>query len=200
MSPLESGKKLQTEFEIELPEMEESTEEMEQTPKGKVKSLLRRFEVKVQDKLGKHLLHINKQVDGIHAALHSQLDKKYGGMYKILINTFLTNIESKIYNTEITVEAMKRVIKDEMHSTYANIAKTKGETPITAEQYAEGFDNKLAEMRTKVHADVEEAKKKEVQQQEEANENQTEPTPETPTEDNSEAKTGDSEVSDSTNG
>lgn len=174
--------KQNTGLEVDAPKMDEIPDEVDNTPKGKVKAIMRRFEAKMQGQFNRHLLHINKQIDGMHSALFSQLDKKYGGMYKTLIHTFLTNIESKIYNSEVTIEAIKGLMKEELHALHIENANTADiirhllpedehlkaikdwaitET-LTPEEYTNLFNEKISAQRQLVHDEIEKARSPEI--------------------------------------
>ena len=88
------------------------SKDVENLTQGKAKSLLRRFHVEVSNTLKKNFSHLNAQIK----VIEEKLDKKYGGMYKILIHKFLNQQEEKIYNLEIFCVAMEKVITDHIYS------------------------------------------------------------------------------------
>jgi len=159
MSLEESKESESSEIEDDQPKMDEPNKLAEQTPKGAVKSLLRKFETKMQEKIKGNLINLNSQISNIHSSLFSQLDKKYGGMYKVLINTFLTNIESKIYNAEVSIEAIKIIVKEQLVQIRSDIADSTAKDFIGKAAFDEQFNNRLDVLRLEVHKEIEEAKK-----------------------------------------
>jgi len=86
---------------------------LQDSSKGKIKKLFRKLEDSFQEKLKNQLSFINNQIKKIEESL----DKKYGGMYKVLIHEFLTNQESKIYNIELLSQATRNLLADHIYNT-----------------------------------------------------------------------------------
>ena len=139
-------------------------EDESQMPKGKLKKLFRQFHTSMTTEITRRLDHINGQVKGIETTL----DKKYGGMYKVLIGQFLTKQDSKIYNLEILGLAVKEVLSEHLYSV--------ADRTDTYEEYsavfAKNFDAKLLEVKDRIDASYKKAteEKENVEQKQETKE------------------------------
>jgi len=88
-------------------------ESIDQESQGKIKKLFRRLEASFQGEIKKTLDHINSQIGSVS----EKLDKKYGGMYKVLIHEFLTKQEEKIYNVELVSQATRNILSEHIYQT-----------------------------------------------------------------------------------
>ena len=118
--------------------------EIEETGKGKIKSLFRKLESSL-------IGEIKQRLEGINAGLaevERTLDKKYGGLYKTLIHTFLTKQEEKIYNTELSVQATREVLADYIYSETKS-TQTKEEFLV---EFNATFEEKLQSVDKRIKA------------------------------------------------
>lgn len=131
----------ETKARVQVPDAE-MPEEVEATPKGKMKSLFRKLETSLINEIDRRLNGVNGQIGKIH----DQLDKKFGGMYKVLIHQFLTKQETKIYNAEIAVEASRRIL--------ANFLYSEAKTTETFEEWKVGFDKEFEEVAIQIDKEI----------------------------------------------
>jgi hypothetical protein len=128
--------------ETEVPEILKNIPGDEDISKGKFKKLFRRLQTGLVQDIDNRLQHINGQLEGVH----TRLDKKFGGMYKILTHQFLTIQENKIYNLEIQNAAIKEVL---MEFVYAN-SKTTDTLEVFRKEYDTDFVKMLMKVKTRV--------------------------------------------------
>lgn len=142
----------ETKARTQVPDVE-MPKEVEETPKGKIKSLFRKLETSLINEIDRRLNGINAQVGKIH----DQLDKKFGGMYKVLIHQFLTKQETKIYNAEIAVQSIRELLADYLYSVESS-TETKEEF---MKRFDEEFQAKAIEVDKRIKAKLaeEDAKK-----------------------------------------
>lgn len=106
-------------------------------PKGKLKKVFRKLQSALVDEIQARLDRVNSQVKGIEATL----DKKYGGMYKVLIHTFLNKQENKIYNLEIQNMALKEMMAEFVYAQ----EKSTDDFDTFKKAFTERFTEKLVE-------------------------------------------------------
>ncbi len=124
-----------------MSEQQDEAAALEMT-KAKVKKTFRHLKSKLTTEIQSRLDHVNGQVKKIEATL----DKKYGGMYKVLIHQFLTNQDQKIYNLEILGLAVKETLSEHIY--------TKTESTENFEEFCtifnKSFDEKLLQVKERL--------------------------------------------------
>lgn len=84
------------------------------------------FENRIVDKVNKFVNDFNSQQQNFINTVNTnvdKIDKKYGGMYNMLVRKFLVELENRIYTSELSNKTMLVIFSEKFHKIESDLNK-----------------------------------------------------------------------------
>lgn len=124
--------------------------------KEKFNKHLAGFEGRIADKVNKFVAEFNQSqtsfITQINQAV-ATMDKKYGGMYNMLIKKFLVEMENRVYTSELSNKTMLVIFAEKFHKIESDLNKTNPElgTALSLTDYLKQMEGNYALKMTEIH-------------------------------------------------